>query len=670
MLKKKCHIATNQREAVVKNSHDSRCIRSSSLTAFVKACGALVVLIAVLGVSPGIAKEGPTDVSVWEILAQEPSATDLPFSSLEKRILQVLTPEQAESFTNGADPNTIVLANRETLAEFLSRGEKISEAGLVLKPTYPCRMLDTRASGPKFSADETRAFIVRGAERDYSPQGGTALGCGVPDLTGRALKTNAARAVLLNVEAFDADGEGSVAIWAAEAEDMPEIDILSYDGSSGQCARGLAIVPICGEESINPCVEGDIRVQARGAGAHLAISVLGYFEPADAGMYADTEEEQEEIGDRGNNRESQEGRIEHNKSTVGPGDEHTVRLCAHPKTGRMRLSFRHGCLGYEVPIDLLTLNGAGDIEVPDGDLTIADGDLVVEEGDADIAGGLEVTGLIHSPTGLSVGNSLNLLSDPLGDPEDRIEATEGSFVMVKGWDVNSHEPIGPYLTIDTEANKITASSGTLDFDDENLNTKGEISGRGIVPVGTIVAWHRDLPGMPPLPLPDGWQECDGSPITEGPLAGSSTPDLNGQGLFLRGGSGSGVEQGASLRAHEHGAGQYEAQSASVPLEDNTHVHSPAVVHIPIVNHEQRWSWGVTDGSWDHIWENHLTLGKLQRVEGPWDVAMASSTHGHGGGAHGHQLGGMSAAAPVHADPAADDETRPINMSIVWIMRVE
>ena len=34
----------------------------------------------------------------------------------------------------------------------------------------------------------------------------------------------------------------------------------------------------------------------------------------------------------------------------------------------------------------------------------------------------------------------------------------------------------------------------------------------------------------------GWQSCDGSLIREGPMKGKSTPNLNGEGRFLRGGN--------------------------------------------------------------------------------------------------------------------------------------
>ena len=60
----------------------------------------------------------------------------------------------------------------------------------------------------------------------------------------------------------------------------------------------------------------------------------------------------------------------------------------------------------------------------------------------------------------------------------------------------------------------------------------KMSAMNLAPVGTVTAWL----GGNTLPLPAGWQKCDGSTILAGPMEGQSTPDLNGEKLFLRGGS--------------------------------------------------------------------------------------------------------------------------------------
>ena len=67
------------------------------------------------------------------------------------------------------------------------------------------------------------------------------------------------------------------------------------------------------------------------------------------------------------------------------------------------------------------------------------------------------------------------------------------------------------------------------------------------PVGTIVAWHRDLatPGI--ISLPSGWIECNGQQVSDpdSPFHGKSVPKLNAEKRFLRGGDTSGVLQDAT-----------------------------------------------------------------------------------------------------------------------------
>ncbi|MEK6676276.1 MAG: hypothetical protein AABZ47_11565 [Planctomycetota bacterium] len=82
---------------------------------------------------------------------------------------------------------------------------------------------------------------------------------------------------------------------------------------------------------------------------------------------------------------------------------------------------------------------------------------------------------------------------------------------------------------------------------------------GKLPIGSISAWHKDLNGVPKF-LPDGWIECTQNEdrtavinVPGSPLNGIKVPDLNqtpvngyqGGGRFLRGGTSSGVFQDAT-----------------------------------------------------------------------------------------------------------------------------
>ncbi len=135
-----------------------------------------------------------------------------------------------------------------------------------------------------------------------------------------------------------------------------------------------------------------------------------------------------------------------------------------------------------------------------------------------------------------------------------------------------------------------------------------------VPIGTIVAWHKDLAAGVPA-LPTNWKECDGSAVTDpaSPLNGVSVPNLNGDARFLRGGAVSGALQASMYQDHSHyrnpdGFGEYlvTTLAGTVSLAPN-----PGGIFSPTTN---------------------LT-----------------------GSAVGGNFG---------------SETRPINMSVVWIIRIK
>jgi hypothetical protein len=70
-----------------------------------------------------------------------------------------------------------------------------------------------------------------------------------------------------------------------------------------------------------------------------------------------------------------------------------------------------------------------------------------------------------------------------------------------------------------------------------------------VPIGSIIAWAKNLSGVPLLP--EGFVECNGQILDdpESPFNGITMPDLNGENRFLRGASTSGSVGGSDT--HEH-----------------------------------------------------------------------------------------------------------------------
>jgi microcystin-dependent protein len=172
---------------------------------------------------------------------------------------------------------------------------------------------------------------------------------------------------------------------------------------------------------------------------------------------------------------------------------------------------------------------------------------------------------------------------------------------------------------------IETLSGGIKFPDGTIQTTA--GGEGgpsqaafdTLPLGTILAWHRDFSGTPELP--EGWVQCDGQPLDDplSPYHGLVIPDLNNApnaynegGSFLRGGATSGVAQEDQFQGHKHSV------NASV------WVNSPSSWTTPI------------SGS---VWMN------------PDGFAMGQpDDSGYGA-------------------PRFGAETRPANMSVVWIMKV-
>jgi hypothetical protein len=143
--------------------------------------------------------------------------------------------------------------------------------------------------------------------------------------------------------------------------------------------------------------------------------------------------------------------------------------------------------------------------------------------------------------------------------------------------------------------------------------------RAFVPIGSIIAWHKGLPGT--KVLPSNWVECDGKLITDktSPLFNQISPNLNGEGRFLRGAMQSGQIQeqdwkSMSVRSNPMGKFQY--------------THGP--VFIPKV------------GS-----------NPIPFYSGAWGWAPGTSE---------------SSGITFEYDSAA--EIRPANMSVVWIIRIK
>ena len=136
---------------------------------------------------------------------------------------------------------------------------------------------------------------------------------------------------------------------------------------------------------------------------------------------------------------------------------------------------------------------------------------------------------------------------------------------------------------------------------------------GFVPIGAILPWHKSFTNTPALP--SGFVECNGQTLSDAGSVynGQTIPNLNGDARFIRGGSTSGVEQADAMQGHRHG------QTYNLWVNKNS--------------------------------GNNLGTG--------------SSFADVDGGAILDPI-----ADGVNGTPRVADETRPINITMVWIMRVK
>jgi len=136
---------------------------------------------------------------------------------------------------------------------------------------------------------------------------------------------------------------------------------------------------------------------------------------------------------------------------------------------------------------------------------------------------------------------------------------------------------------------------------------------GVIPIGAIIAWHKSMAGVPALD--DSFLECDGSIINDvdSPMNGETLPDLNGDLAFIRGGAvSSNVKQDDTLQGHWHtrpAAGQFLIGGGA----------------------------GVPSGAGSNTTSNDTG---------------SPSTDG------------------INGVPRTSAETRPVNMTMVWIMRIK
>ena len=148
--------------------------------------------------------------------------------------------------------------------------------------------------------------------------------------------------------------------------------------------------------------------------------------------------------------------------------------------------------------------------------------------------------------------------------------------------------------------------------------------------------------------PPGWQRCNGSAITEGPLVGQDTPDLNNQGLFLRGSldGGAGSVQSDALKNHEHN------------VDDTGHTHSAS---------GSVGSHGLPSAQYNRNFEQHNTSVHGNEKHGDQYDSGCYETQGSGCTTWSHSHSMSVSVGSVTS--GSSSETRPKNMAVVYVMRI-
>lgn len=150
-------------------------------------------------------------------------------------------PIKLESLPGGVAPKTL--------------GSTTSD--LVFTPLASCNLLDTREAGGAFTAGVSRHF--KGSGANFTGQGGSNTNCGIPSNP---------TALLLGVTAVNPTNKGYFKLWPYQTT-QPASSSMSYGPT--QNSRNDIVL------KVSQGLSYDFSAAASTSGAHLLISVLGYY---------------------------------------------------------------------------------------------------------------------------------------------------------------------------------------------------------------------------------------------------------------------------------------------------------------------------------------------------------------------------------------------------------
>lgn len=183
-----------------------------------------------------------------------------------------------------------------------------------------------------------------------------------------------------------------------------------------------------------------------------------------------------------------------------------------------------------------------------------------------------------------------------------------------------------------------------------------------IPVGGIIWWYKDLPGVPALP--SGWVECNGQTLNdpESLLDGRVIPNINGQGYFIRGNATSGTIQTSQNLSHSH------TQLPHNHTQDS-HNHIQNQHHHIIGDHNHQIPVGYGTGPYTALTTGNAYAGSqtisLYTDDDVSDLYITDSTI-----AVNQAVTATNQSATAVNQSSGSTEARPINISMVAIMRVK
>merc|ERR1719206_1620687 len=232
-----------------------------------------------------------------------------------------------------------------------------------------------------------------------------------------------------------------------------------------------------------------------------------------------------------------------------------------------------------------------------------------------------------------VEGNVNLNNEKIAENKGNIQVNANQLDSVDK-KVNSNSE-----KIDQNKGNIQVNANQLDSVDEKVNSNSEridqntedMNALTLAPIGTIAAWvskpSKETSDHDKQDLPNGWVKCDGSSIPHPSVwAGTLTPDLNGQKRFLRG-------------SDEKDMLTLEAENTRLPDHKHNATSSP---------HSHTYT------------ETHTSETCKMASGSHWCIYNTDTRTG---------------STTVHIDVSYvdehstfDDETRPKNMNVIYIMR--